>query len=197
MENHWALRDKAAIVGIGQTKFYKRAASPVSEFELACQAIINAAADAGIAVRDIDGLTTFAGANWDSDLMANVLGMKELRFANNAWTGGGGVTSSVCNAALAVTSGLADCVVALKSLKMVNRFGQASTSADMSGAYAYMVPYGMLTPAHKIAMRVRRFMEENNVAPGRAGRGGAGLIPSRAVQSQCDRLRQAADPRDL
>ena len=33
----------------------------------------------------------------------------------------------------------------------------------MSGAYAYMVPYGMLTPAHKIAMRVRRFMEENNV----------------------------------
>ncbi len=89
MENHWALRDKAAIAGIGQTKFYKRAASPISEFELACQAIINAAEDAGIAVRDIDGLTTFAGANWDSDLMANVLGMKELRFANNAWTGGG------------------------------------------------------------------------------------------------------------
>jgi len=163
LETQWALKDKAAIAGIGQTKFYKRAASPDSEFELACKAIINAAQDAGIAVKDIDGLTTFAGANWDSDLMAHVLGMREMRFANNAWTGGGGVTSAVCNAALAVTSGLAECVVALKSLKMINRFGQASRSADMSGAYAYMVPYGMLTPAHKIAMRVRRFMEECNV----------------------------------
>src|SRR5262245_48264283 len=83
METQWALKDKAAIVGIGQTKFYKRGASPDSDFELACKAIINAAEDAGIAVKDIDGLTTFAGTTWDSDLMAHVLGMREMRFANN------------------------------------------------------------------------------------------------------------------
>src|SRR5260370_32694058 len=138
------------MAGIGLNKFYERAASRDSEFELACKAIINAAEDAGIAVKDIDGLTTFAGANWDSDLMAHVMGMREMRFANNAWTGGRGVTSAVCHAALAVTSGIAQCVVALQSLKMVNRFGQASTSADMARAHAYSVPFARLTPAHNI-----------------------------------------------
>src|SRR5260370_2854027 len=134
------------MAGIGLNKFYERAASRDSEFELACKAIINAAEDAGIAVKDIDGLTTFAGANWDSDLMAHVLGMREMRFANNAWTGGGGVTSAVCNAALAVTSGIAECVVALKSLQMVNRFGHANTNADISGASRHPVPYLALPP---------------------------------------------------
>ncbi len=165
MQAEWVLKDKAAIAGIGQSKFYKRGASPVSDFQLACQAIINAAADAGIAVRDVDGLTTFAGTpHWDPDLMAHVLGLRELRFSDSPWTGGGGVTSAVCNAAMAVTSGLASHVIALKTLKQSTvRFGQGNTSTDMSGAYAYMLPYGMLTPAHKIAMRVRRFMHEYNV----------------------------------
>jgi hypothetical protein len=54
------VKDKAAIAGLGETKYYKRGGAPVSEFRLACEAIIKAAEDAGIAVSDIDGLASYA-----------------------------------------------------------------------------------------------------------------------------------------
>ena len=51
------LRDRAAIVGIGQTEFSK---SPgASELQLACEAVRAAIADAGLQPSDVDGLVTF------------------------------------------------------------------------------------------------------------------------------------------
>ena len=50
------VKDKTAIIGLGETKYYKRGQAPIPEFRLACEAIIKAADDAGIDVRDIDGI---------------------------------------------------------------------------------------------------------------------------------------------
>src|SRR5216684_3639703 len=55
--NEYTIKDKVAIVGLGETKYYRRGQAPVSEFRLACEAIIKAANDAGIDVRDIDGIS--------------------------------------------------------------------------------------------------------------------------------------------
>ena len=49
---------RAAIVGIDETTYYKRGASPVSEFRLVCEAVLKAAEDAGIDVREIDGFAS-------------------------------------------------------------------------------------------------------------------------------------------
>ena len=46
----YSIKDKVAIVGLGETKYYKRGQAPVSEFQLACEAILKAVADAGIEV---------------------------------------------------------------------------------------------------------------------------------------------------
>ena len=52
------LRDKAAIVGIGQTDFSKN--SGRSELALASECVRAAIADAGLRPSDVDGMTTFS-----------------------------------------------------------------------------------------------------------------------------------------
>ena len=46
--SEYSIKDKVAIVGVGETTYYKRGQASVSEFRLACEAIIKAADDAGI-----------------------------------------------------------------------------------------------------------------------------------------------------
>ncbi len=63
------LKDKACIVGIGTTKFYRHgAAGDVTFLELMCQAAKNATEDAGIEIADIDGFSYYSGgttlASW-------------------------------------------------------------------------------------------------------------------------------------
>src|SRR5258708_12905016 len=77
----YTIKDKVAIVGIGETKYYKRGQAPVSEFRLACEAIIKAADDAGIDVRDIDGISGYANDRNEASRLATALGMKHLGFA--------------------------------------------------------------------------------------------------------------------
>ncbi len=36
----YSIKDKVAIAGIGETTYYKRGQAPVSEFQLACEAIL-------------------------------------------------------------------------------------------------------------------------------------------------------------
>ena len=52
-----SLRDRAAIVGIGQTAYSKGLGR--SEFDMAVEAILAACADAGIAPREIDGVVRY------------------------------------------------------------------------------------------------------------------------------------------
>jgi len=61
-----SLRGKAAIVGIGETAYYKHGKSPVSEFELALQAILAACKDAGLDPHEIDGFSGYSDDRNDS-----------------------------------------------------------------------------------------------------------------------------------
>src|SRR6266576_764929 len=73
--SEYTVKDKAAIVGIGETKYYKRGQSPQSEFRLACEAIRKAADDAGIDVREIDGISGYAADRNDASRLATALGL--------------------------------------------------------------------------------------------------------------------------
>ena len=111
------LRGKVAIAGIGETIYYKHGQSPDAEFKLALQAILAACQDAGIDPARCRRLCLLRQRPVGRARLAAALGVKELRFSNMQWGGGGGgVAAAVGNAGAAVHSGMANCVIAFRSL---------------------------------------------------------------------------------
>jgi acetyl-CoA acetyltransferase len=160
------LRGRVAIVGIGETAYYRHGQSPYPEFKLALKAILAACADAGLNPRDIDGFASYSNDRNDPSRLAAALGTKELRSTTMQWGGGGGgCCAAIANGAAAIASGLSDCVVAFRALAQgqFGRFGKAPTAPTISGDMAWQAPYGVLSPGQKFAMKARRFMHEHGV----------------------------------
>ncbi|MBK4739022.1 thiolase C-terminal domain-containing protein [Noviherbaspirillum pedocola] len=161
-----SLRGRAGVVGIGESTYYKHGQSPVAEFTLVLKAILAACADAGIDPRDIDGFSSFGNDRSDPSRLAAALGTRQLRSTMMQWGGGGGgCCAAVANGAAAIAAGLAECVVVFRGLAQGQhgRFGQAAAGQTISGDMAYQMPYGVLAPPQKFAMKVRRYMHEHGV----------------------------------
>lgn len=161
-----SLRGKVAIVGIGETTYYKHGQSPDPEFKLALRAILAACADAGIDAHDIDGFASYSEERSDAIRLATALGIRRLRSATMQWGGGGGgCCAAVANGAAAIATGQADCVVVFRSLAQgqYGRFGQSTSAGTIAGERSYLVPYGVIAPPQRFAMRVTRYMHEHGV----------------------------------
>ena len=161
-----SLRGRVAIVGVGETAYYKHGRSPDAEFKLAVKAILAACEDAGIHPRDIDGFASFSDERSDATRLAAALGIRRLRSATMQWGGGGGgCCAAVANGAAAIESGMAECVVAFRSLAQgqYGRFGRTTGIEHISGERAYLMPYGVLAPPQRFAMRIRRFMHDHGI----------------------------------
>ncbi len=164
----------ACIVGIGETPYAKWGGIvDRTEHELALDAILAAVADAGLAVDDVDGLSSFADDRNGAIFLAAELGLPELKVALMSWLpGGGGACASVANAAMAVDAGQADVVVAYRSLcqGQFHRFGQGpgARTAPAPGLrrahslleeqVGFTMPFGMLNPPIAYAMVLQRHM---------------------------------------
>lgn len=160
------LRGQVAVVGIGESNYYRHGQSPDPEFKLALRAILAACDDAGIKPGEIDGFTSFSEDRNDASRLAAALGIRQLRSATMQWGGGGGgICAAVANGAAAIHAGMADCVVVFRSLAQgqFGRFGRTTGIDTISGEKAYLMPYGVLAPPQRFAMRVRRFMYEHGV----------------------------------
>ena len=161
-----SIRARVAIVGVGETTYYKHGRAPEAEFALALRAILSACEDAGIEPRRIDGFASYSNDRNDPSRLAAALGLPELRFSNMQWGGGGGGGSAaVGNAAAAIAAGCADCVVVFRALAQgqFQRFGSAPPGGTVSGEAALTFPYGLISPAQRFAMRVMRFMHDHDV----------------------------------
>jgi hypothetical protein len=90
-------RDATAIVGIGETNLYKRGQShPQTTYELAGRSILAAVADAGLSLEDVDGITYYGyGGGLDSAVLAQMLGIRRLRWSVCVSGGGGGSAGAV------------------------------------------------------------------------------------------------------
>ncbi|MEZ5595914.1 MAG: hypothetical protein R3E84_05905 [Pseudomonadales bacterium] len=160
------LRGRVAVVGVGETPYYKRGGSPDPEFKLALDAVRIACADAGIDPRAIDGFASYSNDRSDASRLSAALGCRELKFATMQWGGGGGGGSAaLANACAAIATGLADCVVVFRALAQgqFGRFGQGPRRNEISGEGAFTVPYGLMSPAQMFAMKVTRFMHDHSV----------------------------------
>jgi acetyl-CoA acetyltransferase len=178
------IKDKTAVVGIGETTYYKHGGAPVAEFRLVVEAITKAADDAGIDVRDIDGFASYSNDRNDPPRLASALGTKDLAFSNMVWGGGGGGGSgAVANAVAALAAGYANHVVVFRGLAQgqFGRFGQAPPIPAISYPMSYTMPYGLMSAGQMFAMRVRRFMHDYNV----------GQSPMRAISLASYRHAQA------
>jgi acetyl-CoA acetyltransferase len=167
MSQH-TLRGQVAVVGVGETAYYKHGQAPEAEITLALRAILRACEDAGIDPRQIDGFASYSNDRNDPSRLAAALGLPELRFSNMQWGGGGGGGSAaVGNAAAAIAAGFADCVVVFRALAQgqFQRFGAAPPAATVSGEQALTFPYGLFSPAQRFAMRVMRFMHDHHIEP--------------------------------
>ncbi len=108
------IRNKAAIVGIGQTEFSKD--SGRSTLHMALEAILQALADAGLEAKDVDGIVKMAiDEVFEIDLLRS-LDLPNLRYFNEVPHGGGAACGTIASAVAAVVSGMADVVVTFRSL---------------------------------------------------------------------------------
>ena len=155
----------AAIAGVGATEFSKE--SGRSELQLAVEATQAALEDAGLSPSDVDGMVTFTMDTNPEIELARMLGVPELRFFSRIHYGGGAACATVQQAAIAVTTGVADVVVCYRAFneRSERRFGagvhdRPAVPTAEGASYGWYVPFGLMTPAAWVAMFARRAMHE-------------------------------------
>lgn len=160
----------ACIVGIGQTR-YSKWNEPIatSELALACEAIQHAAQDAGVQLRDIDGVASFGQDACDPTTVQAALGFTELRLSAMVWGGGGGGSCGAVElAGLAVEAGHASCVVVVRSLAQgqTGRFGRYDPHWRNA---SFIHPFGLMAAPQLLALAVRRHMHEHGTTQEQLG----------------------------
>jgi len=122
-----ALSGGTAIVGVGASRFGRLPEESV--LTLIGEALVEAVRDAGIDKERIDGLLVQTGSprGADYDTIAQVFGLTP-RFCSQTWSHGRFTATVLTHAALAVSSGLADCVACVTAAKnsTVGRLGEAN-----------------------------------------------------------------------
>ena len=119
----YLIKDRAAVVGLGQTEFSKN--SGRSTLQLTCEAIKHAVEDAGLQISDIDGIAKFTMDPNDEHCLVDALGIEDLKFFSELNHGGGACAPTLMHAALAVATGAANYVACYRSLNQYSdqRYG--------------------------------------------------------------------------
>ena len=153
------MKDAAAIVGIAETPFAKKLEP--SEKELACQAILDALDDAGIAPSEVDGLASYSMENTDEVDIAKNIGAGDITYFSQVGYGGGAGPGVVGQLAMAIATGQCTVGVAWRSRKRGSG-GRiwADQKIQFSTPAAWTRPWGLLRPVDEIALLTRRYMHE-------------------------------------
>jgi acetyl-CoA acetyltransferase len=146
----------AAIAGIGQTEYSKD--SGRTELALATEAIGKALADAAIERDEVDAVIRYDWDRIDELTLATHLGLKNLRWMSQAGDGGPAGNAVIHHAAAVIEAGLATTVVCYRSLngRTGPRIGHGPGEA--TGAEAFQMPWGMVSPVTQFGQFARRHM---------------------------------------
>ena len=171
------VKDRAAIAGIGQTEFSRRAGR--SELQLACESITAALAEAGIPADEVDGLVSYTIDPVEETELVRSVGFREIAWSSRVPYGGGGSMGVLLHAASAVVSGAANTVVAYRAVRArsgASRFGAAKTAPSPTSAHSgttamqWCMPFGILTPASWMSRNATRYMHDFGVTSTDFGR---------------------------
>ncbi len=154
------IKDKTAVVGIGQTTFGK--GLPDTELSLACQAVSMALDDAGVAPSEVDGIASYTmEPNREVDVARNV-GFGDVTWFSQVGYGGGAGCGVVGQAAMAVATGQCSVAVAWRARKRADPTSRpwAQAQARLSDNSQWTRPFGVIRPVDEIALLTRRYMYE-------------------------------------
>lgn len=194
--------NKVAIVGVGHSAVGRRLERPIGA--LAVDASLEAIADAGLTVQDIDGLATFpagpgpgvgpvpgisaAGLQW----MVDGLGIEQLNWWAN---GGGNISTAIGYAIQALATNCCNYVLVWRAMYQPRSGGFGSggrgpttnqeprPAPRVSRSEAYSSPYGLTDAPTRFAPAYMRYMKmygakrEHMAAYALAARKGANLNP--------------------
>ena len=162
-----SIRDKAAIVGIGETPTDRLGSKPgeprKSSAEYVSWAMRLALEDAGLSLKDLNGQglgvtipTAYPQPFWPEEV-AEILGITPGFLLGGA-TGGAGSVSLLGGMAAAINSGLIDVALCIgAAAPFSEHLGGGIQPGDMRD---WEIPYGTMGPNSKIAMVMRRHMHE-------------------------------------
>jgi acetyl-CoA acetyltransferase len=162
-----SLRNKAVIVGIGETPTDRLGSKPgeprSSSAEYISWAMRLALEDAGLSLKDFQGQglgvtipTAYPQPFWPEEV-AEILGITPGLLQGGA-TGGAGAVSLLGGMAAAINSGLIDlALVAGSAAPFSEHWGGGIQPGDMRD---WEIPYGTMGPNSKIAMVMRRHMHD-------------------------------------
>lgn len=148
-----------AIAGVGYTAFSR--ASGRSILDLAAEACRNAAADAGLPLRAVDGVSSFSvlDDSCSSEAVATALALPPLRYVMDFNQGGQSPCYLVQLATMAIRAGHADAILVYRALN--GRSGQRVGRGNRTtGASPYRYPIGYNAYLMYMAMWARRYMIE-------------------------------------
>ena len=161
-----SLKDKACIVGVGESAFTR--GSGKTELQLMLEASARALEDAGLKPHDIDGVVgPPLGAS--AEHFAANLGIEDLRYSTYVQMGGASPVVALQSAAMAVAFGVANCVLVPcgwngYSVMRVSSGGQGGRGSAPPGPLAatigaYYLPYGAIAPVQWYAWLATRHMK--------------------------------------
>lgn len=166
---------KACIVGIGETRYARDKTWSPTTLALNLDASVRAIEDAGLGIREIDGLMPFPGLSNAEEIAAN-LGIAELSFASTVHMGGASPVASLLHASLAVGSGVAKHVLipsgwAGYSGARARQTVSTEVESLPGGSIArdFYIPYGLTAPPQWFALMARRHMAEFGTKPEQLG----------------------------
>jgi acetyl-CoA acetyltransferase len=139
------IKDKTAIVGIGWTEFSRN--SGTSTTTLAARASLMAIEDAGLDVKEIDGIVSYFHAKVDSIApleLVDVLGMDKCNFHVFADAGGSWNCGAVMTAAMMVHSGMCKNVLVYRARNTYSETRRALhlRANDVTGPDQFTTPFG-------------------------------------------------------
>lgn len=154
-------RGATAVVGVANTPFRKRGTAIQSSAELTLEAILAAAADAGIDAHDIDGFVSYANDDNEGLAIGAALGAREIRWSTMVWGGGGGgVAAAVNTASAAVACGQAEVVCVYRGISEADAGRQSYSKGHMG---PLLSGHAVYAPAQICALRTQRMLEVDGV----------------------------------
>lgn len=157
------LKDKTALVGVGQTSFAKQL--PDTELQLACQAIKAALDDAGVSAEEVDAMASFTQETTPEFEIARNLGFGEVNFFSQVAHGGGAICGAIGQVAMAIALGISKVGVVWRSRKRgdASKRQWAGVAPRIEDHWKYSRPFGLLRPVDEVAIMMRRYMHEFGV----------------------------------
>ncbi len=158
-------RDKAAIVGVGDTEYVRGSGKPSAELML--EATRAAIADSGLSPHDIDGIVLPPVLITAEEVAAN-LGIRDIRYSVTVSMGGASPVTALQSAAMAIAAGVAKNVVvmagwngfsALRPKPGIKHRETISIPALERTLRNYYAPYGAASPVQMYAWIATRHKE--------------------------------------